>query len=155
MGKEMNNTLYDQLKHNHVFSRLDNYMFQIVVKRLVFKKLLAGDYLFKEGEHGDSMAFVLVGKLDIIKNNQSGSPMLVHRIKSGDSIGEMALIDDLTRSASVQATELTALVTLSRKDFEILLEDYPRIGIAMLRGLATMLSLNLRRTSATLSKYVE
>ena len=64
----------------------------------------------------------------------------------------MALIDMLTRSATVKASELTALVKLSKKDFETILNDYPRIGIEILRGIAVLLSLKLRRTSENLSR---
>ena len=53
-----------------------------------------------------------------------------------------------------KAASLCALVTLSRADFERLLSDYPRIGVEMLRGLAIILSLNLRRTSEHLTRAV-
>lgn len=148
----MNADIYERLHHNHVFAHLDRYMFQMVEKLLVFRQLEPNEYLFLEGEHGDTMAFVLHGELSIIKKSPQGSPIIIHRMHAGDSIGEMALLDDLTRSASVQATELSALVILSRQDFETILAEYPQTGIAMLRGIATMLSLNLRRTSENLSR---
>lgn len=144
--------IYDRLCQNHIFAHLDRFNFQTVEKLLVFRQLEPNEYLFLEGEYGDTMAFVLHGKLNIIKKNAQGSPIVIHRMQAGDSIGEMALLDDLTRSASVQATELSALVLLSRQDFETILAEHPQTGIAMLRGIATMLSLNLRRTSETLSR---
>lgn len=150
----MNADIYERLRHNPVFAHLDRYMFQMLEKLLVFRQLEPNEYLFLEGEHGDTMAFVLHGEVAIIKKNPQGSPIIIHRMHAGDSIGEMALLDDLTRSASVQATELSALVLLSRQDFEQILADYPQTGIAMLRGIATMLSLNLRRTSENLSRNV-
>ncbi len=148
----MNADIYERLRHNPIFVHLDRYMFQMVEKRLVFRQLEPNEYLFLEGEHGDTMAFVLHGELNIIKKNSQGTPTVIHRMHAGDSIGEMALLDELTRSASVQATQLSALVLLSRQDFEQILVDYPQTGIAMLRGVATMLSLNLRRTSEDLSR---
>lgn len=146
------NILFEQLKHSPIFARLDMFMFQTVETKLVFQKLEAGEMLFNEGEHGDYMAFVLLGELVALKSNPDGSSLQIGKVKAGDSTGEMALIDALTRSASVQATQLTALVRLSKTDFETLLTDYPRIGVEMLRGLATMLSLKLRRTSENLTR---
>lgn len=148
----MHADIYERLRHNHVFAHFDRFMFQIVERVLAFRQLEANEYLFMEGEHGDTMAFVLHGKLDIIKKNSQGLPIVIHQMHTGDSIGEMALLDDLTRSASVQATELSALVLLCRQDFETILTEYPQAGIAMLRGIATLLSLNLRRTSENLSR---
>ncbi len=146
------NILFEQLKHSPIFARLDTFMFQTVEAKLVFQKLEAGEMLFNEGEHGDYMAFVLLGELVALKTNPDGSTIQIGSVKAGDSTGEMALIDALTRSASVKAVQLTALVRLSKTDFEMLLTDYPRIGVEMLRGLATMLSLKFRRTSENLTR---
>ena len=100
------------------------------------------------------MAFLLIGELSVIKYSPSGAEIKVGEIRAGESTGEMALLDLLTRSATIKATSLCALVTLSRADFERLLSDYPRIGVEMLRGLAIILSLNLRRTSEHLTRAV-
>lgn len=151
----MENILYDYLKVSPIFAKLDPLMFQTVENRLVFRQLSPDEVLFNEGEHGDYMAFVLVGELAVIKNNADGSSVQVGSIRAGDSTGEMALIDALTRSASVKATTVTAIVSLSKNDFEVILNDYPRIGVEMMRGLATMLSLKLRRTSDNLSRSVK
>jgi CRP/FNR family transcriptional regulator len=146
--------LYEHLKNSPIFSMLDPYMFQLIEKRLKFCQLQPGEVLFTEGEHGDSMAFVLVGNVSVIKNNPDGKSVQVGRIGPGDSIGEMALIDSLSRSATIKAEQLTAIVILSKEDFETIINDYPRIGIEMLRGISTMLSIKLRRTSEQLSQLM-
>ncbi|ELA08412.1 cyclic nucleotide-binding protein [Moraxella macacae 0408225] len=150
----MNNSLFDYLKKSPLFANFDPYMFQILEQRLVFKELFADEFLFHEGEHGDYMAFVLIGGLDVLKSNPTKSAHLVHigHIEQGDTIGEMALIDTLTRSATVRASETTALVLLTKKDFETLLTDYPRVAIEILRGIAILLSLKLRKTTENLSR---
>lgn len=144
--------LYEHLKISPIFSVLDPYMFQLVEKRLKFRQLQPGDVLFTEGEHGDSMAFVLVGTLSVLKNTPEGKLVPVSQIGAGDSIGEMALIDSLSRSATIRAEQLTAIVSLSKQDFETIINDYPRIGVEILRGIATILSIKLRRTSEQLSQ---
>lgn len=149
------NLLFDYLKNSPIFARLDAFMFQTVEAKLVFQKLAKDEVLFNEGEHGDYMAFVLVGELGVIKSSPDGSTVQVGTVRAGDSTGEMALIDTLSRSASIRASEVTAIVRLSRSDFETILTDYPRIGVEMLRGLATMLSLKLRKTSENLSRSVK
>lgn len=151
----MSSLLYDHLRSSPIFNNLDAFMFQIVEERLQFKELTSDEILFHEGEHGDYLAFVLLGGLDILKksvntDNQEQFIKVGH-ISCGDSVGEMAIIDTLSRSATVRATSLTALVTLSKNDFEQILNDYPRVGIEILRGMSMLLSLKLRRASENMS----
>lgn len=150
----MDNPLFEYLKNSPIFSQLDAYMFQVVENALHFKQLKPQEVLFTEGEHGDYMAFLLIGELSVIKYSPAGTEVKVGEIRAGESTGEMALLDSLTRSATIKAASLSALVTLSRGDFERILADYPRIGVEMLRGLAIILSLNLRRTSEQLTRAV-
>ena len=154
LKRKMDNPLFEYLKNSPIFSRLDPYMFQVVENSLHFKQLGPQEVLFTEGEHGDFMAFLLIGELSVIKYSPSGAEIKVGEIRAGESTGEMALLDLLTRSATIKAASLCALVTLSRADFERILSDYPRIGVEMLRGLAIILSLNLRRTSEHLTRAV-
>lgn len=158
----MNSTLFDYLKKSPLFANFDPYMFQILEQRLIFKELSAHEFLFHEGEHGNYVAFVLVGSLDVLKKDlklttektTKNSQNFIHigNIEQGDTIGEMALIDTLTRSATVRASETTALVLLTKKDFDNLLSDYPRVAVEILRGIAILLSLKLRKTTENLSR---
>lgn len=143
----MNNILFEYLKQSPIFANLEPHLFQTVETHLAFQELQPNEYLFKEGEHGDYIAFVLVGELVILKgiNNQIGV------ISEGDCIGEMALLDTLTRSAAAMASKPTALVTLSKKNFQMLLTEHPKIGVELFRGIANLLSLRLRRTTQDLS----
>ncbi len=173
-------SLFAALKHNPMFANLDDYSFQIVENYLSFKALEAGEVLFEEGDRGNFMAIVVAGKLDILKETQRSTSVNASKdddeatlplecepdvvgdddenvtrlstIKQGDSIGEMAMIDELPRSATVRAIERSGLILLPNKDFERILQEHPRIGIEMLKGVARKLSINLRRTSNVLSQ---
>lgn len=143
-------SLYELLKSNVVFQNLDRYQFGILEQYLTFRGIETGEYLFFEGEVGDYVAFVVAGGIEILKQLPDKQMTLV-TLKPGDSIGEMALIDDLSRSASAKATQRTGLIVLPKRDFERILIDHPRIGINILKALASMLSLKLRRTNEALS----
>lgn len=143
-------SLYELLKSNVVFQNLDRYQFGILEQYLTFRGIETGEYLFFEGEMGDYVAFVVAGGIEILKQLPDKQVALV-TLKPGDSIGEMALIDDLSRSASAKATQRTGLIVLPKRDFERILIDHPRIGINILKALASMLSLKLRRTNEALS----
>jgi CRP/FNR family cyclic AMP-dependent transcriptional regulator len=76
----------------------------------------------------------------------------VTRLSQGQSICEMVVIDEAPRSATVIAVSKSRLLTLSRQNFEAILEQHPAIGIRMLKGIARVLSANLRRTSRLLAE---
>ncbi len=141
-------SLYNLIQGNHIFRTITRYEFSVIENYLFFKGLEVGEILFNEGDHGDFMAFVVAGQLEIFIHLQDGTKRLAIK-KAGDSLGDMAVIDDLSRSASVRALERTGLIILPKPDFERILSDHPKIGIKMLKGLASMLSLQLRKANVS------
>lgn len=148
----MDTSIFTLLSQNPIFQNLDKYALQLIEPHLQFRSLEADEVLFHEGDHGDFVAFVLLGQLAVCKFNRSQQPVILAHKQSGDSIGDMALIDALSRSATVQATQKTALILLPKPEFDKILLDHPRIGIEMLKGIAITLSLNLRRTSESYAR---
>lgn len=113
------------------------------------------EVVFREDEAGDYVCFVVDGTLDVIKRAMSGEAEVIAHLTRGRSIGEMALLDNLRRSATIKANTPATLTVLSRPEFERLLQDKPLIGIKILKHIARTLSLNLRRTSNLLSDSLE
>ena len=70
------------------------------------------------------------------------------------SIGEMAVIDEYTRSATVSARQDTSIVALTKAGFDAVLNENPRVGAAILKKIATLVSMNLRRTSSQLADAI-
>ena len=99
----MSERLADHLSLIPIFSALQPEELQTIEKYMFFNKMEPGEYVFKEGEKGDYVCFVASGALDVIKFNQNAQPVVITTLAKGGSIGEMALIDKLTRSASVRA----------------------------------------------------
>lgn len=113
-----------------------------------------GDVVFLEGEPGDYVCFVAAGTLQVTKASPGGQTTVLTTLTQGQSIGEMAVIEDAPRSANVVALCAARLVTLSRQDFETLLQTHPPIGISLLKGIARVLSRNLRKTSGQLAERI-
>ena len=137
-----------------IFTYLSESEIQIIEKYMFFNTIKPGEFVFKEGEKGDYVCFVIHGMLEVIKFNQSDQPVILAKLSKGASIGEMALIDRLTRSASVRAASATGVVVMTRKGFEMILRLHPEIGINILKGVASLLSINLRKTSERLTEYM-
>lgn len=98
----------------------------------------AGDVLFREGAAGDTMLIIGDGQVDILK--QIGqTPHVLGKLGRGEHVGEMAMISNQRRSATVRAaTDLTCLL-LRQEGFERLLDDEPRFGREMLRAISDRL----------------
>ena len=127
----------------------------LAVNLMSIFNISAGKTLFREGDSGDYMCFIVEGKLDVLRKNQTKNEVYIATLHQGHCLGEFALIDESPRSATVVAQTDCVLVSLSRLDFELLLHKYPNTGITILKGIARLLSLDLRQTSQQLANYLE
>ncbi len=136
-----------------VFRELDAEDTQVLSQYLFPKDLQADGLVCKEGQHGSFLSFVALGELEIFKTLDN-KEVVISKISEGDSLGEMALIDGLTRSATVRACKPSTILILRRDDFNTLLTKHPVVGIKILKGIARLLSLNLRKASAQLTTFM-
>lgn len=111
--------------------------------RLLVRKLNKGDIVYKQGTSGKSVCFVLDGELTVVKRSEDSDVVLASRSK-GESVGEMALIDGLARSADVVAAKETTVLALRQNDFEELVKDNAGIAFKLMRALAKSLTLSIR-----------
>jgi CRP/FNR family cyclic AMP-dependent transcriptional regulator len=117
--------------------------------------LKQGEHLFIEGDLGTFMGFVVSGILEVYKQTETGEDIILARLAKGSSIGEMAIMDKAPRSATVIAKQATTLATLTEENFELLAKKYPKTGIKVIRKIARLLSLNMRRTSSRLADLLQ
>jgi signal transduction histidine kinase len=109
----------------------------------------AGDIVFLEGDPGDNMYLILSGKVVIVKGDLDSPTILAYR-GAGEIFGEMALLENQPRSATVIALSDLRLMGANSQQFEGLLHDMPSIG----RGIMEMLSSRLRSASEARSTGV-
>lgn len=110
------------------------------------------DVIFREGEKGGYMLILLEGKMQVSKSGDGGLHLLSFEGK-GRVLGEMALIDHETRSATCVAAVDCEMVSLSADNLEKLVAEHPRIAYKLMFVLARLLSRRLRRTSALLADF--
>ncbi len=94
-----------------------------------------GRTVIRQGDLGQEFALIVEGQADIVKDGQ-----VVATIGPGAYFGEVALLDSITRTASVVATTDLVLEVLDRRGFNTLLDDLPRLSRSMLRGMAHRLA---------------
>ncbi len=150
----MASRISDYLADVAMFSELEPQERIALEKFMFFNRVSAGDFVFREGDKGDFVCFVASGALEVSKVNRQGQTVVITTLGKGSSLGEMSLIDQLTRSATVRAKTTASLVVLTRKGFDMVLKMHPETGIKMLKGIALQLSINLRSTSDRLTEFV-
>jgi CRP/FNR family cyclic AMP-dependent transcriptional regulator len=92
-----------------------------------------------ENDPGDALYVVDSGQVKVVLTGEDGREVILSVLSQGDFFGEMALIDDMPRSANVIAMEDSRLIVLFRDDFHRCLEDQPRIALGLLRALSRRL----------------
>lgn len=101
--------------------------------------------IFSQGTAGDKMYVVGQGQVEVQVRDSGGNTYAAVYLGEGQVFGEMALIDEGTRSASVLAVEdNTVLYSIPSEDFTALCEDDTGIGYVMMRNIAQDLSFKLR-----------
>ncbi len=101
-----------------------------------------GDYLCREGELGDELFVVVEGQVCVAKQSD-GTTRTLRTLRAGEQVGELAILREQPRSASViaQGSHVRALV-LRGEALRAILRDRPQVAMAMLSSLAERLSTN-------------
>ena len=111
-------------------------------ERLTFD---AGQELFHQGDQGDAAYIIVVGTADVMVDTPNG-PLKVAALGKNDFVGEIAILCDVPRTATVTAaTELTTL-KISKELFFRLISEFPQMAVEFMRELAQ----RLERTTADL-----
>ena len=123
-----------------------------LIDRTLLKQIITpyryepGEVICMEGAAGDAMYLIRAGYLAVVKGNLNAPTLLGYR-GPGEIVGEMALLEDAPRSASLVALEPLSLLQIRREDFQTLLKTHP----ALTMNIMAKLSERLRASDTTLS----
>lgn len=106
------------------------------VARLVHEVELAPrEFLAYEGEVGTDAMIIISGKATVRRNGRK-----IAEISKGDVVGEMSLITNLPRNASVRADTFVAALVMGSQEFAALIDEHPQVGVKILRTVAQRLA---------------
>ncbi len=127
------------LRNVPIFNELSDQELEKIAGLGVRKKYKKGSIILLEEETGAALFVIVTGKVKIVRMDDDGREVILSILGDSDFFGEMAILDGLTRSASVVATSKSELFMIHRRDFLKLLNDYPMVAIALLRELTSRL----------------
>lgn len=119
---------------------------QSMEKRLV----RAGERIFARGDQGDELFLIRRGAVRIVLPLDDGQTHHLGTFGRGAFFGEMAFLDGASRSADAVAFVDTELYSLSRRTFDVFADEHRKAALALMEGLASVLSSRLRYTNTEL-----
>ncbi|MGD9249940.1 MAG: cyclic nucleotide-binding domain-containing protein [Desulfobacterales bacterium] len=155
MDPDLSKAIVDFFLGIPIFSCMNAQEVGLVAKHMNVIELKPGETLFQEADRGNFMCFIAHGTLDVIKQpSGADQEIVITTLRKGQSIGEMSVIENLPRSATIKARDNAKLFILSQAAFDLVLAKHSHIGIKLLKGITILLSNNLRKTSSRLADYM-
>lgn len=117
------------------------------------KQIDKGENLWDEGDTSNYAAFIISGKVGIKKKTEfKGKHMIVGTLGSGTVVGELCLLGDRPRSATVVVLEPLYILTLSSENFELLITEHPKLGLKLLKHIFLITVDRLNRSTERIAK---
>jgi len=95
-----------------------------------------GEIVIREGDTGDTMYLIIEGEVSVIKGYGEDHEIELDRISAGDYFGEMALFEDVLRSATIRTERESHLLVLHKQEFKEIVREYPQIALTICKVLS-------------------
>jgi ATP-binding cassette, subfamily B, bacterial len=117
-----------------LFSKLDQADLEKMANQFVPRHFDSGETVFSEGDPGDKFYIVVRGKVSVTRAGPDQQPVQLNVLQDGDYFGEIALIEDVRRTATLRTLQPSLFLCLERKHFENMLASFPTIREAVERA---------------------
>jgi len=129
---------FDELRRIPLFADISEGDLEQLYRMAETVSIPAGQLVLREGDPGDSLYVVLAGELEVTKR-QGDQEVLLALYEPGQFFGEMALLEQARRSASVRTLEESRLLIISRAAFQTLLSCSPSAPLKILQTVTSRL----------------
>lgn len=135
------------LKHVPIFSGFTKRELREVEHIVHHREYEAGETIFRQGDPGLGMYIIVQGQVQIVNNEDPDNLVVYSELGDGDFFGDLALVDDSTRSATALSSAPTRLISFFRPDLQDIITRFPAIGNKILMNLAKVVAQRLRTTN--------
>ena len=126
------------LRNIPLFSKIDPSKLKLLAfaaERIMFS---GGQELFQQGDHADMAYIIIDGSADVCVNTPGGE-ISVARLAKNDIVGEIGILCDVPRTATLRAIDDVTTLAISKDLFFHMVLEYPDMGIEIMRELADRL----------------
>jgi CRP/FNR family transcriptional regulator, cyclic AMP receptor protein len=142
------------LRNVAIFKDLDDSEIAEVAEKCKEEKVNSGEYIFREGEAGNRLYLIVEGEVRISRDVPGSGEEALAVLKPGALFGEMSVFDRSERSTHAISNGGTTLLTISRPDFEMLLDFNRELAYKVLWACVRLLSGRLRQTNDSLRSFL-
>ena len=122
-----------------LFSSVPDEQLRTLATVVTRRSLARGATVMVAGDQTDSLYIILSGRLKVMMSDAEGKEVILSILGPGEFFGEMGLIDDSPRSASVVGIEPCELLSIAKRDFNKCLAENFEMAMAVMRGLVRRL----------------
>jgi CRP-like cAMP-binding protein len=119
-----------------LFQGLNRRQLELLAKTFVERKYPAGKDIVTQGKGGEGFFLVTEGKAEAIRERSDGTKAVVNSFNQFDFFGELALLDDGVRTATVTATQDTTCLVLTSWDFLSIVREDGDMAVSIMKELA-------------------
>ena len=141
----------ERLRNIPLFAKIEPSKLKLLAftaQRLTFN---ADESLFHQGDIGDAAYIIIDGNADVVVDTPNG-PITVATLGKNAFVGEIAILCDVPRTATVTATSELTTICISKELFFQLVGQFPQMAIEIMRELAHRLELTTRQLQETVTK---
>ncbi len=142
------------LRNVAIFRDLDDGELARVSEVCREENFVSGEVIFREGESGNRLYLIVEGEVRISRDVPGSGEEALAVLKKGSLFGEMAVFDRSERSTDAISNGGTKLITISRSDFELLLDFNRELAYKVLWSVVRLLSGRLRNTNDSLRTFL-
>lgn len=118
-----------------IFAGMSRSDLALIEQCMVRRSYPKNTVILSEGDNSDSLYLILDGKVKVFLNDEEGKEAIINYQGAGEYFGELSLIDDYQRSASIMTVEKTTLAVISKATFHHIMKESPDIAIHLLKDL--------------------
>ncbi len=138
-----------RLRSIPLFENMDEASLSALADRFVRERHAEGQTILEEGDLGDKLYFVDRGEVEVVFTGPTGEKRRVALLRDGDYFGEIALLEDVPRTATVRTRVPSTLLVLNRERFLDLLQAVPDLRASFERGVEARRRANLAALQET------
>lgn len=124
---------------DEILGATDPDLLEALLDGVVWLRLAAGEVLFEQGDESDAAYFIVAGRLLVTMSDDEAGMRRVREVARGDVVGELGLLDDAPRSATVRAIRDSTLARFDASTFESMIARHPQLMLGISRSLLTRL----------------